>query len=135
MAGVGVPCDSGAVDIAYKAAGDLSNKQYYFMKLSADRTVTTCTAATDKPIGVLQNKPAAANRSAVVRVVGESYVSSDAALTAGNLIGTQDDGQADAKTPGTDTTEYVVGMVTMGTGSAGDLAVAVINCASPHRAA
>lgn len=129
------PSDVGALDITFKAAGDLSNKQYYFMKLSADDTVTTVTAVTDVPCGVLQNKPAAANRGAVVRVLGASYVSSDAGLTAGNLIGTQSDGQADAKTPGTDTTEYVVGQVTTGTGTAGDLAIAVINCASPARGA
>ena len=132
---IGAPCDSGAMDIVRKAAGDLSNKQYYFMKISADNTVTTCTAATDVPCGVLQNKPAAANRVAVIRVIGESYVSSDAALTAGNLIGTSADGQADAKAPGTDTTEYVAGHVVVGTGAAGDLAIAVINCAAPARAA
>lgn len=132
---IGVPSDVGATDISYKAAGDLSNKQFYFMKLSSNRTVTTCTAATDVPIGVLQNKPAAANRAAVVRVVGESYVSSDAGLSAGNLIGTSADGQADAKTPGTDTTEYLVGQVTTGTGSTSDYAVATINCAAPVRAA
>ena len=131
---IGAPQDSGATDYTLKAAGDLSNKQYYFMKLSDDDKVTTVTAVTDVPIGVLQNKPAAANRSAVVRVIGQTYVSSDAGLTAGNLIGTQSDGQADAKTPGTDTTEFVVGQVIVGTGTAGDLAVAVINCASPHRA-
>lgn len=131
---IGAPSDSGALDITRKAAGDLSNKQYYFMKLSADNTVTTCTAATDVPVGVLQNKPEAASRSAVVRVIGETYVSSDAGLTAGNLIGTSADGQADAKTPGTDTTEYVVGHVVVGTGTAGDLAIAVVDCAAPHRA-
>ena len=131
---IGAPQDSGAVDYTFKAAGDLSDKQYYHMKLSGDDTVTTCTAVTDLPVGVLQNKPAAANRSAVVRVLGQSYVSSDAGLTAGNLIGTQSDGQADAKTPGTDTTEYVTGQIIVGTGAAGDLAIAVINCIAPHRA-
>lgn len=123
---IGVPSDVGAMDVSYKAAGDLSNKQYYFMKMSGNRIVTTCALTTDVPIGVLQNKPAAANRAAVVRVAGESYVSSDTGLTAGGLVGTSGDGQAV-----TSATTYVVGQVTTGTGTAGDLAVATINCAAP----
>jgi len=61
-------------------------------------------------------------------------VSSDAALTAGNLIGPAADGQADAKTPGTDTTEYVSGIVVQGSSAAGEMAVALI-AGVPHRAA
>lgn len=116
------------------ASADLSAKQFYFVKVSGNNTVTVCAAATDKPIGVLQNAPASGG-AAEVLCVGVTKVSSDAALTAGNLIGTSGDGQADAKTPGTDTTEYVVGSVIYGSGAAGGLATAVINCASPARAA
>ena len=108
---------------------------YYFMKLSADNTVTVCTGATDTPIGILQNKPDAAGKAAVVRVVGYSKVSSDAGLTYGNLIGTSADGQADAKTSGTDTTEYICGQVVKGTSNAGELAEVFINCANIGRAA
>ena len=60
----------------------------------------------------------------------------DAALaTAGTLIGTSADGQADAKVPGTDTTEYIVGRTIEVSTNAGDLIACVVNCASPSRAA
>ena len=123
------------LDITLSAAGTLASKMYYFMKLSADNTVTVCTGATDTPIGILQNKPDAAGKAAVVRVVGYSKVSSDAGLTYGNLIGTSADGQADAKTSGTDTTEYICGQVVKGTSNAGELAEVFINCANIGRAA
>ena len=116
------------------ASADLSAKQYYFVKVSGNNTVTVCAAATDKPVGVLQNTPIS-GAEAEVCVIGITKVSSDAALTAGNLIGTSADGQADAKTPGTDTTEYTVGMVLYGSGAAAGIATAVINCAAPCRAA
>src|SRR5574337_1127881 len=97
-----------------KAGADLSAKQYYFVKLSADKTVVVCAAATDIPIGVLQNKPDASGKAAEVVAVGVTKVSGDADLDAGHLIGTSGDGQADRKLPGTDTTEYTVGQVVVG---------------------
>ena len=116
------------------ASADLSAKQYYFVKISGNNTVTVCAAATDKPIGVLQNAPTS-GKEAEVMAVGVTKVSSDAALTAGNLIGTSGDGQADAKTPGTDTTEYICGQVIAGSGAAGGIATAAINCVNIARAA
>lgn len=117
----------------FTAGADLSSSQYYFVKQSG-QTVVACAAATDIPIGVLQNAPTS-GQAAEVMIIGISKVSSDAALSVGNLIGTSGDGQADAKTPGTDTTEYVVGRVIGASGAAGGYATAVINCASPARAA
>ena len=117
-----------------KAGADLTTKQYYFVKLSAANTVDVCSGATDKPIGVLQNTPDNGD-AAEVCWCGVTKVSADAALTVGLLIGTSADGQADAKTPGTDTTEYVVGQVIEATTAAAGLATALINCANPHRAA
>lgn len=117
-----------------EAAVDLSAKQFYFVELASTGKVDACNAATDKPYGVLQNKPTA-GKTAVIMRLGVSKVNSDAALAIGDLIGTSADGQADAKTPGTDTTEYVVGMVEEASGAAGELATASINCLNPHRAA
>ena len=111
----------------FTAAADLSGKQFYFVKLASATTVTVCAAATDKPIGVLQNKPTS-GQAAEVMVIGISKVSSDAGLSAGDLIGTSGDGQADA-------TEYIAGQVISGSNSAGGLATAVINCANLARAA
>lgn len=123
--------------ITIPAAADLSAKQYYFVKFSGGQAAL-CSAATDVPAGVLQNKPDAAGKPAEVLVFGISKVVADASLSQGNLIGTSADGQADAKTPGTDTTEYVVGVVRSpdsGAGAAGDVFSAMINCMTPHRAA
>lgn len=120
---------------SFVASADLSAKQFYFVKISGAGTVTVCAAATDKPIGVLQNKPTS-GQIARVMIVGKTKVSADANnLAAGNLIGTSGDGQADAKTPGTDTTEYVVGQLRTGSTAVGDLVEAYINCLNPHRAA
>ena len=116
------------------ASADLSAKQYYFVKISGANTVDVCSGATDKPIGILQNKPTSGQAAEVV-VIGVSKVSADASLTAGNLIGTSADGQADPKTPGTDTTEYVVGTVQQGVSNAGEIATVIINCAAPARGA
>lgn len=118
-----------------KAGADLSADQYKFVKLNADNQVILCAAATDIPLGVLQNKPDASGKAAEVCCIGVTKVSSDAALTAGWLIGTSVDGQGDRKIAGTDTTEYVVGHVIVGTGAAAGLATCVVNCASPHRGA
>lgn len=124
---------SGAV-----AGADLSasTNQYKFVKFSADNTVVLCAAATDIPCGVLQ-APAANGDAVDVVCVGETQVQADASLTAGQLIGTSSDGQADRKIPSTDTTEYIVGqVVNVGGGTtAGNWITAVVNCASPGRAA
>lgn len=118
----------------FKAAADLSAKQYYFVKQTAAGEVNVCTGATDKPIGVLQNKPESGEDAEIISF-GITKVSADAALSVDDLIGTSADSQADAKTPGSDTTEYVVGRVLTATTAAGGLATAMINCMNPHRGA
>lgn len=55
------------------AAADLSSYQYRIVKLSAARTVTYSSADADAAIGILQDKPAAANRAA--NVAGPGSVS------------------------------------------------------------
>ena len=119
----------------FKANADLSSKQYYFVEMDASGDVGACNAATDIPIGVLLNKPDASGKAAEVGIIGIYPVNANGALNEQDLIGPAADGQADGKTAGSDTTEYVVGQV-IGTGTAaGDLVMAAINCATPHRAA
>jgi hypothetical protein len=121
------------VKVSLIAGESLTAKQYYFVKLSAANTVICCAGATDVPIGVLQNKPAA-GEAAEVCISGITKVSGDADLAFGNLVGTSADGQADAKSVGVDTTEYVVGIVIADNGAAGGLATIALNCCNPHRA-
>lgn len=120
--------------ITLEAGADLSAKQFHFVKLDNDGKAVVCSGATDKPVGVLQNNPVATQAAEIV-VLGLTKVSSDAALAIGVLIGTSADGQADVKTPGSDTTEFVVGTVLVATSAAGVIASVLVNCANPHRAA
>jgi hypothetical protein len=109
----------------FTAAADLSGKQYYFVKLASETTVNVCAAVTDKPIGVLQNKPESGEQ-AIVRCFGISKVSADATLAAGDVIGTSADGQAQPISLGSETTVHVCGQA-IGAGAAGTLQTALIN--------
>jgi hypothetical protein len=90
------------------AAADLSAKQYHFVSLATATTVNVCSAITNAPIGILQNNPTS-GQQAIVQLFGISKVVADGTLAAGNFIGTSADGQADAISPGTDTTVYMTG--------------------------
>ena len=109
----------------FEAGADLSAKQYYFVKLSAANTVNVCSAITDIPIGILQNKPGS-GEAATVCLFGISKVSADGTLAAGNLIGTSADSQADAITAGTDTTVYTMGQA-LEAAAAGDTVSMFLN--------
>lgn len=119
-----------------KSAADLSagTNQYKFVKLDAAGDIVAIAAATDIPIGVLQNTPGI-GQEAQVMVDGITKLQADAALTPGTAIGTSADGQADAKVAGTDTTEHTVGIVLQGAAAAGNLCTARIVCGIPNRSA
>lgn len=123
-----------AVKITLVAGADLSSDQYKFVKINSSGQAVLCSGATDKPIGVLQNNPVSGGEASVT-VVGGTKVLSSASIDEGVLIGTNSAGKADAKVPGTDTTEYVVGQVILAAGADGEILTAVINCSNPHRAA
>ena len=119
----------------FKADADLSAKQFYWVKMTANPLeVGVCSAKEDRPIGVLQNKPDASGKEAEVMMIGISKVSSDAALNEGDAIGPSADGQSVAKTQttGGDTTEYVGGTVIAASGAAGEMAEAAISTPVPH---
>jgi hypothetical protein len=123
-----------AVRITLPAGADLSTKQYFFVKVNTSGQAVLCAAATDRPIGVLQNTPESGEEASVL-VVGGTKVVASASIDEGSLIGTASTGKADAKTPGTDTTEYAVGTVILAAGADNEILTAVINCAAPARAA
>jgi hypothetical protein len=123
-----------SLKITLVAGADLSTAQYKFVKQHTDGTAILCAAATDRPIGVLQNSPAS-GQEAEVLVTGGTKVKTAAGIAIGALIGTDGNGLADAKVPGTDTTEYAVGTVLVATANANEIGTAVINCAAPSRAA
>jgi hypothetical protein len=120
--------------LSLEAGADLSAQQYRCVKMSADNKCIVCAAVTDKPIGILQNKPTSGQTAEVV-CIGETKVDSDAALAAGNSIGSSADAQLAVYAQGTDTTKYIIGMVIQSSGAAGEKAVAVVNCPSAARGA
>lgn len=124
----------GFTDGTRPAGGDLSTKQYYFVKLNSSGQVVIIAANTDKPYGILQNAPTA-GQLAEVMLMGISKVSADADLAIGDQIGASADGQAATYAPGTDTTKYIVGEVlTANTAAAGLVSVA-FNCLGAGRGA
>lgn len=119
--------------ITLEAGADLSAAQYKFVKISSGKAIL-CAAATDVPIGVLQNNPISGGEASIL-VSGGTKIVASAAIAAGVVIGTSSTGKADAKVAGTDTTEYAVGVVILASAADADILTAVINCASPNRAA
>lgn len=116
----------------FAAAADLSGKQFYLVKLASATTVDVCSAATDVPIGVLQNKPLS-GQPAQIAVLGVTKISLDADIAALDWIGPSADGQAAKVTIGTDTTVHIAGRVITEPGAAGELHTAIINCVTPVR--
>lgn len=119
-------------DETLTAGADLSTHQYKFVKLSAARTAVICAAATDKPIGVLQNKPTSGT-AATVRVFGETKVIAGGTIAAGDSIGTDANGLADTKVHGTDTTQYAVGEA-LTAAVVNDIFTSFVNCTAAGRA-
>lgn len=85
--------DSLPSDLTFKAAADLRALQYTFVKLDANGNVVACSAAGEKSIGVLQNKPNT-GENALVRPHGMSKVVASAAIAANDFLTTTAAGQA-----------------------------------------
>jgi hypothetical protein len=120
------------LDSTKNAYADLSDKQYFFVKETSNG-IELCSAATDKPCGVLQNQPKQGEPAQVMRL-GISKVKAGGNIAVGASIGTDANGKAAAKTPGTDTTHYIVGSA-IDSASADDVITAAINCLNASRAA
>lgn len=114
------------------ANSDLRTKQYYFVKLTSPSKVDVCSAVTDVPIGVLQNKPAAGQPAEIVGF-GVTKISIDADIDALDWIGPSVDGQAAKVTVGTDTTVHIAGRVLTEPGAANEIHTAIVNCVTPVR--
>jgi len=80
------------VNRSYPAGADLSALQYTFVKMSGT-TVIAPTAATDKVVGVLLNKPTS-GRAATVAITGVVKVVASKAIAAGVPIYITASGQA-----------------------------------------
>jgi hypothetical protein len=100
-----------SVKVTLVAGADLSALQYNFVKINSSGQAVACAAATDIPVGVLQNAPTS-GQEAEVLIVGGTKIVAGAAIGEGALVGTGSTGKAVALVAGTDTTKYVVGNTT-----------------------
>jgi hypothetical protein len=123
-----------SVKVTLVAGADLSAKQYTFVKVNSSGEAIAAAAATDIPVGVLQNAPTS-GQEAEVLIVGGTKLVAGAAIAEGAQIGTTSAGKAAALVAGTDTTKYVAGTLLSESAADGNIVTAVINCANPHRAA
>jgi hypothetical protein len=123
-----------SVKVTLVAGADLSALQYTFVKLNSSGVAVACAAATDIPVGVLQNAPTS-GQEAEVLIVGGTKIVAGAAIGEGALVGTGSTGKAVALVAGTDTTKYVVGTLLTESAADGNIVTAVVNCANPGRAA
>ena len=75
--------------IVLDAGGDLSSDQFKIVKLNTAQQVVLVAAVTDHPIGVLQNKPDATGKRALIAVLDGAILKmkAGAAITAGAIVG------------------------------------------------
>jgi hypothetical protein len=116
----------------YTASEDLSSNQYYGVHLDDDRSVDLQDAVTEKPAGILLNKPES-GYAAKVLLIGRTPVVVGEAIAAGALIRIGDDGKAYNWDPGTDTTAYVLGRCVEGADNDGEYAECEICAVNPAR--
>lgn len=126
----------GKMDGTRPAGADLSaaGNQFKFVKLNSSGQVVAIAANTDKPYGILQNRPAA-GQAAAVMIDGISKLQADAATQEGARIGPSADGQGATYVPGTDTTKYIVGEAVTECGAAGEIISVQFDCAGASRGA
>lgn len=105
--------DPGKV-ITIEAGGNLSSDQYTLMVLASDGQVDqSSNTSANTPIGVLQNKPAAAGRAATIMVSGITKVVAGETVAIGALVcqSSVAAGRVDAAVSGTD---VIIGMAITG---------------------
>lgn len=70
----------------YPAGGNLSTKQYYAVKLNASGQIILASDANDRMIGILQDAPAAADRTCEVAYAGTSKAIGGAVIAIGAAV-------------------------------------------------
>lgn len=120
--------------VTFQAAADLSGQQFRAVKLDANGQIAAIAAITDRPHGILQDKPAAQGRAGCVMLDGISKMVGGANLAKGDLVGVDAQGRAVAVVPGTDTTRFIIGIVLEDNSVVGGLCTVQFDCKNPGRA-
>ena len=116
----------GVLDITFKAAEDLTDYQYHFVKLDADGKVEHCTASTDVIIGILMNAPDAEDKAAQVRVLGTGKLVMSGTCDEGNFITASDQEASYSEGLATTTDKDVVGGIALEASLAADQIIEVL---------
>jgi hypothetical protein len=122
-----------SVKVTLVAGADLSSKQYHFVKLNSSGQAVVVAAATDLPIGILQNAPTS-GQEAEVLVAGGSKLVLGGTVAAAGVVSTSSAGAGVAIAHGTDTTKFALGQALTG-GASGEIVTVVVACANAGRAA
>jgi hypothetical protein len=122
-----------SVKVTLVAGADLSAKQYTFVKLNSSGQAIACAAATDLPIGILQNAPTS-GQEAEVLVSGGSKLVLGGTVAAAGIVSNSSTGTGVAIVHGTDTTKYALGQALTG-GASGEIVTVVVACSNAGRAA
>jgi hypothetical protein len=104
-----------------KAGADLRTHQYKFVKINGDNQVILCAAATDVPLGILQNDPNT-NEEAVVAIGGTSKFWCAGALAVQVKVATD----ANAKGTTAASTHHPFGITIQASGGADEFPVLAI---------
>lgn len=110
--------------ISVPAAGDLSSNQYRIVNVDSDGKAEASDATTDVMVGVLQNKPGAANRAAEIAIDGVSKLEAGAAINEGDKITAVAGGRGSATTAAT---AHYVGVALTAAAGSGALFEVLIN--------
>ncbi len=123
--------DGSGITLTLTAAADLSAHQYKFVEITAANTVNLCNATTDRPIGVLLNKPGS-GQAASVLAAGVTQVIAGGAIAAGRSIGTTNAGlatiNAGSEVAGGGSANPTVGITIEAAGGANEVITCAINC-------
>ncbi len=106
------------IDVTFPAAGDLSSYQYRLVLIDDNGRATLAVGSGTIGIGVLQNKPAAQDRAAVVRIGGMTKVACNAAVNERDQITSQAQGFGAATTT---TGAAVYGIMTVATSGSAEV--------------
>lgn len=123
------------LDWGVLANSDLSAAQFLAVKFhgtATNDTVVAIAAATDIPLGVLQNAPKQGEESEVV-LTGIAKLKAGGVITRDDLLTIASDGRFVKATPGTDTTKYVIGRA-LESAAANQIFSGAVNFSTPYLA-
>jgi len=79
--------------VSYPANADLSAKQYFFVNINSSGKIVVAGDGA-RAIGVLQDKPAAADRAGAVAIFGQTKISLGGTVAVGDAVASDSAGEA-----------------------------------------